>query len=211
MGTESFEDSIRFKTRLETLSDLVFGLALSIGSIALIQHIPQQPSDLINDVSLFGFSFLLIVAVWLGYTRILSVLSFESSGALILNLALLFFVVLEPFLYYVLETAPASFLDFWSIAFALDMGLMMGLLSAMMYLAIRQERHVKVRKLHLTSVRRFNISMVSQVAVSVLFLASVSNIFWISVPIVAYARFLMWYIALGIVLVSRVVGRPQKK
>jgi len=91
MGAEPFEDSIQFKTRIETLSDLVFGLALSIGSIALIQHVPQQA------------------------------------------------------------------------------------------------------------------------AVSVLFLASVSNIFWISVPIAAYARFLMWYIALGIVLVSRVVVRPQKK
>ncbi len=57
-------DSIpQLKTRIETLSDLVFGLALSIGSIALVQHIPQAPADLTTDIVQFGFSFLIIVAI----------------------------------------------------------------------------------------------------------------------------------------------------
>ena len=69
------KESFRSKSRIEGLSDLVFGLALSIGSIALIQHIPQAPTALINDVLNFGFSFLIIAVIWLSYTRIVSSLS----------------------------------------------------------------------------------------------------------------------------------------
>jgi hypothetical protein len=62
------------RLRIETLSDLVFGLALSIGSITLIEHIPVDAAHLINDVELFAFSFLIVVGIWLGYTRIIAVL-----------------------------------------------------------------------------------------------------------------------------------------
>ncbi len=125
----------------------------------------------------------------------MSVLTFESSSALLLNITLLFCVVLEPFLYYVLETAPSSFLDSWSIAFALDMGVIMGLLSGMMYLAVRQVKHSDASKLVASSIRRFKTLMISQAIVSALFFASISNIFWVPVPIAAYLRFLLWYIS----------------
>jgi hypothetical protein len=62
------EDSPAIPTiriRIETLSDLVFGLALSIGSIILIEHIPHDAAALISDVELFAFSFLIIVGIWL--------------------------------------------------------------------------------------------------------------------------------------------------
>ena len=198
--------------RIETLSDLVFGLALSIGSIALVQHIPQAPADLVNDVTTFGFSFLVIVGIWLGYSRIVSVLPVETSGALFLNLALLFCVALEPFLYYVLQTAPVGFLEFSSEAYGLDTGAMMGLLSGMMYLVVRQEAHADVHRLHANVVKRFRMSMIAQGIGAALFLASVSDIFWIKVPVEGYLRFLMWYFALAIFLASRVLeeGREMR-
>jgi len=50
----------RSKLRIENLSDLVFGLALSIGSISLFLKSVQTPYDLVVNVALFGYSFLII-------------------------------------------------------------------------------------------------------------------------------------------------------
>ncbi len=75
-------------------------------------------------MELFGFSFLIIVANWVAYTRIDSALPVETSSALILNLALLFCVVIEPFLFYVFETSTGAFYDTTSAAFAPSRGMM---------------------------------------------------------------------------------------
>jgi uncharacterized membrane protein len=99
LPAEPSEVGTQLKSRIESLSDLVFGIALSIGSIAPIEHIPQAPSDLVSDVTEFVFSFLIFVVIWLSFTRIVTVFSAESTSALFLNLALLFCVALEPFLY----------------------------------------------------------------------------------------------------------------
>jgi len=97
------EDEIPpIKVRLESLSDLVFGLALSIGSLSLILNIPTTAGGLSVDVEVFAFSFLIIVGVWLNYSRIVSVLPVETGGIMSLNLALLFCVAIEPFLFYLL-------------------------------------------------------------------------------------------------------------
>jgi uncharacterized membrane protein len=191
------------RIRIETLSDLIFGLALSIGSITLIEHIPQDAAGLINDVELFAFSFLIIVGIWLGYTRIIAVLPVETASTLSLNLGLLFCVVLEPFFFYVFQTAPATFLDFSSAAYALDTGSMMALLAGMMFLVLRQDAHSEVRRLRQVSIRNFRVSMVSQAIGSVLFIVSASEVFWVEVPDFGYLRFIMWYIALGTFFASR--------
>jgi uncharacterized membrane protein len=201
----------RLKVRIETLSDLVFGLALSIGSIALVQHIPQSPADLTTDVVQFGFSFLIIVGIWLGYTRIVGILPVETPATLFLNLALLFGVALEPFLYYVLfqptTSSDLTLLDFASSAFALDTGGMMGLLSIMMYMVIRQEEHLKVRRLKPSSLRSFRVAMIAQMVGAVIFLGSTLGVFWVDVPGLGYLRFLLWYFALGTFFVSRAFAR----
>jgi uncharacterized membrane protein len=197
----------RLKIRVEALSDLVFGLALSIGSIALVQKIPDVPGDLVTDVVEFGFSFLIIVGVWLGYTRIVAVLPAETAGTVFLNLLLLFCVAVEPFLYYVLFQASEGFVEFASSAYAVDTGLMMGLLSSMMYLVVRQESRVPVRKLRAAVLARFKVSMTVQAACGALFLASATPFFWVQIPGLGYLRFLTWYVALGIFFASRVFGR----
>jgi uncharacterized membrane protein len=194
------------RIRIETLSDLVFGLALSIGSINLIEHIPQDATGLITDVGLFAFSFLIIVGIWLGYTRIIAVLPVETASTLSLNLGLLFCVALEPFFFYVYQTAPAAFLDFSSAAYALDTGSMMALLAGMMFLVIRQDSRREVRRLRQVSIRNFRVSMVSQAIGSGLFIISASDVFWVVVPDFGYLRFLIWYIALGTFFASRALS-----
>jgi uncharacterized membrane protein len=198
----------RLKIRIETLSDLVFGLALSLGSIVLVQHIPQTSTDLTVDVVQFGFSFLIIVGIWLGYTRIIGILPVETPVTLVLNLVLLFCVALEPFLYYILfQTSDPIFLDFSSAAFALDTGAMMSLLSGMMFIVIREENVGVAHRLRPSAIRNFKVSMIAQVIAAAIFLASISEVFWIQIPGLGYLRFLMWYAALGTFFASRAFAR----
>jgi len=202
----------KLKVRIETLSDLVFGLALSLGSIALVQHIPQTSTDLTVDIVEFGFSFLIIVGIWLGYTRIVGILPVETSVTLVLNLALLFCVALEPFLYYILfQTSDPVFLDFSSAAFALDIGAMMVLLSSMMFMVLREERLGVAHRLRASAVRNFKISMISQMIGAAIFLASISGVFWVQIPGLGYLRFLMWYAALGTFFASRAFARKGEE
>jgi len=91
---EEYSASPRIKIRIESLSDLVFGLALSIGSLELLARTPQTPGDLATSVWLFAFSFLIVVSIWFGYARIMAVISQETGGAISLNLLLLFCVAL---------------------------------------------------------------------------------------------------------------------
>lgn len=197
--------------RIESLSDLVFGLALSIGSIALIQHIPQDSSELTSEVGTFAFSFLIIVGVWLAYTRTVSVLPVETPGMQVLNLALLFCVVLEPFLYYVLQVAPSGFLDFSSAAFALDTGSMMALLSGMAYATVRQETKGKAHRLSPDLLTGFKIATAAWAFAGGVFIVSASEVFWVSIPSIGYLRFSIWYVALVAFFASRVAHRMKAK
>jgi len=155
----------------------------------------------------------IIVGIWLGYTRVLSVLSVETSTTLLLNLALLFCVAIEPFLFYVVfQTSDLAFLDVSSSAFALDTGTMMTLLSTMMYLVVRQETRGTAHRLHPAVLKNFKVSMIGQAIGAAIFLASVSDLFWIQVGGGGfYLRFLLWYVAMVPFFTSRALVRRARK
>ena len=84
------------KSRIETLSDLIFGLALSIGALTLIGQPPSDFAQLIQSLLFYAFSFLILISVWYGYTRTMSLLHVENSKLVSLNILLLFLVSIEP-------------------------------------------------------------------------------------------------------------------
>jgi uncharacterized membrane protein len=94
----------RPRPRIESLSDLIFGLALSIGALTLISNVNSftTASQLLGAISDFAFSFLILIGIWMRYTRIMSVLPLENRWTVSLNTALLFFVSIEPFLFNVM-------------------------------------------------------------------------------------------------------------
>jgi uncharacterized membrane protein len=184
----------RIKIRIESLSDLVFGLALSIGSLILIGRAPQSGQDLAVNVLLFGFGFLIVVMTWLGYSRTMGALPVEVPYALYANLLLLFCVALEPYLFYVLQTVQTfDLLDSASIAYALDVGGMFFLLAALAYLVVKEERSGMDgrRRLHPVVLARFRRAMKLQAIVGVIFVVSALPIFWVSTP-VGFLRFYLW-------------------
>jgi uncharacterized membrane protein len=86
------------RPRIQGLSDLIFGLALSIGAVQFIGNLPQDPSTLWHDLLYFGFSFLILISVWNRYTSTTSVMPIETPVLVRLNMLLLFTVAIEPFL-----------------------------------------------------------------------------------------------------------------
>jgi uncharacterized membrane protein len=182
---------------------MVFGLALSIGSLILIGKVPQSGQELGINVLLFGFSFLIVVGTWLAYSRVMAVLPTEVPFALLANLVLLFCVAIEPYLFYVLQTVQSlDLLDPASIAYALDVGAMYPLLAALSRLVVKQEETRKEgrQSIHPVMLARFRRAMKAEALVGGIFFVSALPIFWVNTP-VGPLRFYLWFSAfLGFVV-----------
>jgi len=109
---------------------MLFGLAVAISAIPLLLRLPIRPFGIVLDLLEFGFSFLILVSVWLGYWIIMSSLPMEDGTIVALNVALLFLVSIEPYLFYLNITfdlvSHELLLNTASTLYALDMtGLML--------------------------------------------------------------------------------------
>jgi len=148
----------RPRPRIESLSDLVFGLALSIGALALVSNPPVTDRGFYTDIATFGFNFIVLISIWLRYTRIMSALPLETRRTLLLNGVLLFTVALEPFIFNVLHAcntvvSPSPALcEASSSTFGLDLGAMM-LIMAVFTLALAEEENRLVPRAMLRQLR----------------------------------------------------------
>jgi uncharacterized membrane protein len=195
-------ESSRSKQRIENLSDLVFGLALSLGSIILVSGgVVQTPFQLVSNIVLFGFSFAIVIWIWSGYTRTMTVLPFENSWTFFLNIVLLFCVAIEPYLFYVLQSPCAiqsqcTLLDFASSVYAVNGGAMMFILAGFSYMVVREEGRNPSRFSSGFSSTRFRRLILAQEICGLIFLASALPPFWVETNIGSYHSFLrieMWY------------------
>jgi uncharacterized membrane protein len=196
--------------RIEALSDLVFGLALSIGAIVLVtQTAPKTSADVISSLIEFGFSFVVLLRVWTRYTSIMTDLPFDTSGTRNLNLFLLFLVSVEPYLFYLLFGSlgrhPTIVLssDFTTAIYALDLAGLFSVLGFMTYLLAQEEKTQHVPEL----VRNFQFSANTQVVAALLFLISADGYFWRVAPAGIPLRFWIWVIALLVGSLERVYLR----
>jgi uncharacterized membrane protein len=134
----------RPRPRIESLSDLVFGLALSIGAFALVVALPTDGDAFYRDIATFGFNFVVLISIWIRYTRIMSALPLETRRTMILNAVLLFTVALEPFIYNILRLGNStskpvpSLYEAASSSFGIDVGAMM-LIMGIFTLALADE------------------------------------------------------------------------
>lgn len=106
------------KKQVEDLSNLVFGLALTLGALTLVAPSSDDFGSLSQVVLRFALSFTILVYMWWVYN--VSVENLEIKGAIfLLNLALLFLVVIEPFLLTIIGTRSGA------TAYAIDLGTML--------------------------------------------------------------------------------------
>src|SRR5947199_9158607 len=86
------------RPRIETLADLIFGLSLSIGSIALIANHPKKHRRDHIHILEFAYTFFVLITAWLIYTTYMSALPFEKRTVTFLNVGLLLLVPIVPYL-----------------------------------------------------------------------------------------------------------------
>ena len=85
------------RPRLETLSDLIYGLSLSIGAISLVitNNTASNAGDIDRNILEFLFVFLILITSWIIYTSGMSVLPLETRLVTFLNVVLLILVAIN--------------------------------------------------------------------------------------------------------------------
>jgi uncharacterized membrane protein len=143
---------------IENLSNLIFGLALSIGAIALLGQQAPDLSAVLRSLITFGFGFLILLIVWYRYSTIMKILPVETSSLVTLNLLLLFLVAIEPYLLNLLTIGSAG-LELQVVAgpvsqiYALDLGTMFLVLTYFLHQVVVQEKKLH-RSRHLKRFRQ---------------------------------------------------------
>lgn len=192
---------VRPKPRIESLSDLIFGLALSVGAITLVGNINSIATGqmLLNDITTFGFSFLILISVWLRYTRIMSALPLENRWSIFLNTALLFTVSLEPFLFNVLQMDTNLSDAISSQFYAADLGVMMTILASFTLVLADEERNLIPKDM----IKGFKVETIVMFAAGALFLISILPIWWTPGPGGMYLRFYIWMVPFAMSAIRR--------
>jgi uncharacterized membrane protein len=160
------------KTRIESLSDLIFGLALSIGALTLIGQPPSDFQALLLSIAFYAFSFIILISVWYSYTRTMAFLHVETDRLVSFNILLLFLVSIEPFLFNQLINSSMSLVENASIVYAFDLG---GLFAIQAFLAnsILSDKN-KPQQV----IRAFRLRRNTQLIGMALFFISALPIFW---------------------------------
>jgi uncharacterized membrane protein len=182
------------RIKIQTLSDLIFGLALSIGALTLISQKPTDLLEIATSLLYFGFTFYILASVWVRYSRIMSVLPVETGTVITINIALLFLVSIEPYLYNLMigsanePSAGQLFLGTTTSLFAADIGSIMLVLAYFSFQLALEERKLIPKEL----LRSYRLLTYSSVITAALFFVSIFPVFWSFTVFGIQSRFLLW-------------------
>ncbi|MDA4131194.1 MAG: TMEM175 family protein [Thaumarchaeota archaeon] len=189
------------RTRIESLSDLIFGLALSIGAVTLIALPPTTPDEMNSRVIVFVFNFVILIASWLQYTNVMSRLPVETGIVVFGNVILLLLIILITYIsngiQYVRPPLPipanTPLGAYSSQLYAIDLAGVVAILAAFNHVLGKEEKHLVPAEI-LGKVRR---SRNLFAFFAVLFLISALPQFWDLRIAEAPVRFLSWWIPLA--------------
>ena len=191
------------RPRIQGLSDLIFGLALSIGAIQLVttQSIPHDQGQLLSTLGAFGFSFLILISVWNRYTIVMSVMPVETTFLVRLNMLLLFLVVVEPYLFnlMIIGGLASPIGAQVSSYYGIDLGGMNLILAYFTHALTLEDKKLIPREM----IRRFKVTRDVLVVVGALFLYSDFPPFWSLFVGGTPVRVIIWLIALPVAWASR--------
>src|SRR2546425_1850287 len=204
----------RPRARIETLADLIFGLSLSVGSVAAIASSPTKPAEIGSHILAFMFTFLLLITAWLIYTGFMSVLPVETRTIVFLNVALLLLVTLIPYLLnsveFISPTVPAAdasaIQDVASILFALDFTGILVIMAVFAHVLSLEEKKLVAPEL----ARLFRNGRNRMAILSLATAVSIAPQFWEWTLFGVPTRLYIWYLPLLSYWVGRLV-RPQSR
>jgi uncharacterized membrane protein len=192
------------RPRIESLSDLTFGLALSLSAYSLLSRPPAQLIGIATDIIAFTFSFLILIFVWIRYTNIMSVLPMENRTTKLLNVMMLFSVSLEPYLFNLVSlyghTSETEVVEYASLLYAADMATLVIILAFFTHELAREEKQLITVEL-MEPYRKVRNSMLISAG---LFLLTMAPQFWDwrfqEMPL----RFFLWLIPLTVFWIGRI-------
>jgi uncharacterized membrane protein len=200
------------RPRIQTLSDLIFGLALSIGAITLLSEKPSSIMGVAISLVGFGWAFLILALVWVRYTRIMSVLPVETGRMIGANMLLLFLVSVEPYLYNLITISSVPLpgqlnSGITTALYAVDMGSIFLILAYFTHELTMEERKLIPREL----LRNYRLQTNATIASAALFFLSTLPIFWSVSAFGLQSRFILWMATFPIGLIRREVERRRHR
>jgi uncharacterized membrane protein len=192
------------RPRIQGLSDLIFGLALSVAAISFGGSLPSNPQRLTADLLSFGFTFLILISVWNRYTTTTSVMPVETPVMIRLNMILLFLVAIEPFLFDVLyfQGLGADVGVEASLYYGLDIGGMNLILAYFTHLMTSEEKKLVPESM----LHRFRVARNLLLLTAGIFLASTLPVFGGAAFSGLSLRVVLWICALPIIFIPRLFG-----
>lgn len=203
------------KPRIQSLSDLIFGLALSISALTLIGRQPATTQQLFTSLGLYGFSFLILISVWRLFSSITSILPSETSMLTDLNIILLFLVSVEPYLFNELFVSSGDMLNTVSNAYSLDLAAMFLILAFFNHSLANEEKKLVPK----SQLRKYRLARNISLANAVIFIISTAPIFGSMIVYTTtnegtrynlYLRGILWIIALLVGYTRRFLERNIK-
>ena len=197
----------RPRPRLESLSDLIYGLSLSIGAISLVITNAQTStvSDINRNVLEFLFVFLLLITSWIIYTSDMSVLPIETRLVTFLNVVLLILVAIFPYLFdQVVSTFnPDSVQEYASILFTADLAGTLVIMATFAHIIAREEEHLVDGEVMI----RFRTARNRMSVLTVVVLLSLAAPWdWLFMGV--HVRLFIWYIPIVSFWVFRMARSP---
>jgi uncharacterized membrane protein len=197
----------RPRPRLESLSDLIYGLSLSIGAISLV--ITNEQASTVTDINQnileFLFVFLILITSWIIYTSDMSVLPVETRLVTFLNVVLLILVAIIPYLFdqVASKVNPIAVQEYASILFTADYSVTLAILAVFSHIIAQEEEHLVDGEI---MVRYRRIRNVLLVLAGVVVLSLVFPWNWLVAGI--HVRLLVWYAPIISFWTNRMRSRP---
>ncbi|MFI5421566.1 MAG: hypothetical protein ACHQ1H_11415 [Nitrososphaerales archaeon] len=198
----------RPRSRIETFVDLIFGLSLSVGAIALISSAPPtSPAELNGHILAFIFIFAFLITSWMIYTYQMSVLPIETRLVTFLNVVMLALVALIPYLLNNVEFVNTSLSrsdssairDYSSSLFAIDLAGILFILATFSHVISIEEKKLVEPEI----AKIFRQSRNVQAALAVLMIISLAPFFWNNSAFGIPLRLYIWLVPVVVYWVRR--------
>jgi len=200
----------RPRPKIETLVDLIFGLSLSIGAVALITvSAPSSTAEINRRLLAFIFTASFLITNWMVYTYQMSVLPVETNFVIYMNVVMLILVATVPYLLYNVEFANPSLTpqeysviqDYASSLFAVDLAAILAILASFSHIISIEEKRLVAPGL----AKSFRQSRNVQAILSMIVLISLAPIFWDLSIFGVQLRLYIWAIPIIVYWIRRSV------